>query len=203
MIALQETNVESLLEKAKELEKKYEWLQAAKFYKKAFDMVLDEKDVLKAAEFQEQIGFCFIKAADQAETNKEFREHMKQAVQAYRNASKILEEVIVEDKQVRIDHVTALIALVEALLEKNLLKKKKLLDEWWALENQVIIAHEKSGDLRSAGKVCNELLEYSRSHRYWFVLNYSEWEKNRKENINLAEKAIQIFSQLNNLLLHS
>ena len=184
-----------LLEKAKELEKRYNWLDAVDFYEQAYSLV--SKDFLKAAELQERIGFCFIKAADQAETNKEFRKHMKQAVQAYRKESKLLEKTIVEDKQVRIDHVTALIALVEGVLEKNLLEKKKLLDKWWSLENQVISAHEKCGDLSSAGKMCNDLLEYSRSHRFWLVSSHSEWEKNNKEYLNLAEKAIQIFSQLN------
>ena len=105
---------------------------------------------------------------------------MKQAVHAYRKESKILEEISAKNKQIKINHVKALIAYVEAVLEKNLLKKKKLLDEWWTLENHVISAHEKSGDLSSAGKVCNELLEYSRSHRFWLVSNHSEWEKNRK-----------------------
>ena len=74
--------VESLLEKAKELEKRYNWLDAIDFYEQASSLV--SKDFLKAAELQERIGFCFIKAADQAETNIEFRKHMKQAIQAYR-----------------------------------------------------------------------------------------------------------------------
>ena len=82
------------------------------------------------------------------------------------------------------------------LMKTNLLKKKKLVDEWWTLENRVISVNEKSGDLSFAGKVCIELLEYSRSHRLWLVSNHSEWEKNRKEYINLAEKAIQICLQI-------
>ncbi|MGD9131413.1 MAG: ATPase domain-containing protein [Candidatus Bathyarchaeota archaeon] len=189
--------LEPLLEKAKELEKKYEWLQAAELYKKASKILFEEKDFVNAAELAERLGYCYFKAADQAGTNKEFRKHMKQAVQAYRKESELLEKTIVETKQVEIDHVTALIALVEAVLERNLLKKRKLLDKWWTLENQVINAHEKSGDLSSAGKVCNEILEYSRRHRFWFALNYSEYEKNSEEYRKLVEKAIQTFSKLN------
>ncbi|MFC1487804.1 ATPase domain-containing protein [Thermoproteota archaeon] len=184
------------MNKAKEQEKKFEWLQATNSYDEASDLALKEKDSFKAAELQERLGFCFIKAADQADTNKEFRKLMKQAVQAYRKELKILEEAAVKNKQIKITHAQALITYVEAVLEKNLLKKKKLLDEWWTLENHVISTQEKSGDLSFAGKVCNELLEYTRSHRYWLVLSHSEWKKNRKEYINLAEKAIQIFSQL-------
>ena len=77
MASLQNSTLGFLLDKAKEMEKKYEWLQATKFYKKASDMVLDEKDILKAAELQEKIGFCFYRAADQAVTNIDFRKLMK------------------------------------------------------------------------------------------------------------------------------
>ena len=78
-VDLKKSNLESLLEKAKELEKKYEWLQATEFYKKAVDLALEEKDSQKVAELQEQIGFCFFKAALQADTNDIFRDRMKLA----------------------------------------------------------------------------------------------------------------------------
>ncbi len=194
--ALVEGTLEPLLKKAKEQEKKYEWLQATKLYKKIVDLALEQKAFLKAAELQERLGFCFYKAADQVQTNIEFRKLMKRAVQAYRKESDLLEEATVEEKQVRIDYAHAQIAYVEAMLEKNPVKKKKVLDEWWALENRVISAHENSGDLHSAGKVCNDLLEYSREQRFWLVSNHAEWEKNQKEYINLAEKTIQTFSEL-------
>lgn len=47
-IALQEVNLESLLKKAKELEKKYEWLQATKIYKRASDLARAECIHMKA-----------------------------------------------------------------------------------------------------------------------------------------------------------
>ena len=62
-IALDNVSLESLLDKAKELEKKYEWLQATDYYEKAADLALKQKDSLKAADLQERIGFCFFKAA--------------------------------------------------------------------------------------------------------------------------------------------
>lgn len=40
MVALQSSNLESLLEKAKEYEKKYEWLQARDYYEKAVDLAV-------------------------------------------------------------------------------------------------------------------------------------------------------------------
>ena len=52
-MTLQNNTLELLLKKAKEFEKKYEWFQAAKYYKKASVIVLDEKDVLKELEIIE------------------------------------------------------------------------------------------------------------------------------------------------------
>jgi hypothetical protein len=43
-VDLKKSNLKSFLEKAKELEKKYEWFQATEFYKKAVDLALEEKD---------------------------------------------------------------------------------------------------------------------------------------------------------------
>ena len=104
--------------------KKYEWLQASKSYKKASEILLKEKDFVNVTELAECLGHCYFKAADQAETNKEFRKHMKQAVQAYRNALKILEGTIVENKRIKIIHFQALIAYVEAVVERRLLEKR-------------------------------------------------------------------------------
>ena len=194
---MRDSNLESFIEKAKELEKKYEWLQAAESYKKASKILLKEKDFAKAAELAERLGYCYFKAADQAETNKEYRKLMKQAVDVYKKELEILEGAVVENKQTKITHTKALIALVEAMLERRPLEKKKLLDEWWILENHVISAYEKSGYPSSAGKVCNEVLDYSRSNRFWLASNPSEFQQNIKEYTNLAEKAIQIFYELN------
>ena len=187
---MQNNSLEPLLNKANELEKKYEWLQASKSYTKASEILLKEKDFVNAAELAERLGHCYFKAADQAETNKEFRKRMKQAVEAYKKELELLEGEVVENKQIKIIHAQALIAYVKAVLERRLLEKKKLLDEWWVLENQVVSGYEKIIDFCSAGKVCNELLEYSRSNRFWLVSHYSEYQQNRKEYTNLAEKAI-------------
>lgn len=80
------------MKKAKELEKKYEWLQAAKIYPKASSVILKNNDLSKAAGLHEKMGFCFYRASLQAQTNIEFRKLLKQAIQAYKKESKILEE---------------------------------------------------------------------------------------------------------------
>ena len=65
-IALRDSNLESLLEKAKELEKKYEWLQAAESYQKASEILFEEKNFVKAAELAE----CFCNVPSPADSKK-------------------------------------------------------------------------------------------------------------------------------------
>ena len=63
--------IRPLLEKAKAHEKRYDWVGAADFYDQASNIILD--NFLKNAELIECVGYCFLKAAFQAKTNKEFR----------------------------------------------------------------------------------------------------------------------------------
>ena len=66
---LNNCNLESLLNKAIEEEKRYEWLQAAEIYEKASDLALNKKDVSKAVDLNERSGFCYYRASSQVKTN--------------------------------------------------------------------------------------------------------------------------------------
>jgi KaiC/GvpD/RAD55 family RecA-like ATPase len=184
------------LKKAKEHEKRYEWLQAAECYKKAFDSIVDEKDAIGAVDFQEKIAFSLFRAAFQSETNTEFKERMKLAIQAYKKEIKILETSKEKNKQVKIKHAEASVAYTRSWLEENPKKRKKLLDEWWTLGKQVLEAHESAGDTHSVGLVCTDLIEFSQYTRVW-LSNFSEEVMLEKEAIRLSEKAIHALSKSN------
>ena len=126
-IVLQKDSLEFLLKKAKEFEKKYEWLQAAKIYKEASNLVLKEKAFLKAAEFQEKLGFCFYRTALQAKTNINFKKTIKKSILAHEKESKILEEKDEEKYRVKIIHANALTAYLKSWHESDSKKKNKLL----------------------------------------------------------------------------
>jgi len=188
--------LKSLLNKTKELEKKYEWLQAAESYKKASGLIVDEKDVLKAADLIERIGFCFYKASLQAESNVEFRRILKSSILAYKKESKLLEGVENEEGRVKRIHTDALTSYARSWYETEPETIRKLLDKWWTLEKQVLEAYERSGDLHSVGRTCNDLIEYSTFDRYWLASNFLEQKEIQKESLILAERAIKIFSSL-------
>jgi len=198
LISLPDRNLESLLTKAKELEKKYEWLQATEYYRKAVDIEIDRKHILRAVELQKKIAYCYYKSAFQSDTNNEFKKRMKLATKAYQKEIRILKTSKERNKQVKINQTRALVAYTKSWRVKNHDKKKKLLEEWWTLENQVLDAYEKAGDRHSVGVLCNDLLEFSHYTLFWYS-NYEEEMKLEKKAMRLAEKAISSLSKTNDL----
>jgi KaiC/GvpD/RAD55 family RecA-like ATPase len=193
-IILQKGNLESLLELAKELENKYEWLQAAERYKKALELVFSEKDIVTTADLNKKIGFCYYRAAFQAQINVEFKRRLKLAIQAFKKEIKILEEGKKENERVRITHAKAWILYIQSWLESSAPKKKKLLTEWWALENRVLEAYERVKDVHSVGQVCTEMIEFSR-YALTSLIDYSEAVKLEKEVMRVIDKAIKSISE--------
>ena len=186
--------LESLLKKAKDLEKKYEWPQAADYYSKASDVALREKDITKAAELQEKIGYSFYRAALQAETNSQFKKRMKKSIQVYEKESRLLKEVS-GTNQLRIDHANAMIALTKITLEIDPKKMKNYFDKWWNLENKVLSKYEQEGDLYSVAKTCNNLVLGSRV-RLLIAQTFMERKEIFLECERLAEKAIKILCKI-------
>ena len=193
---MQNNNLESLLKKAKDLEKKYEWLQAAEFYENASSLALKDNDSARALDLIDRIGLCYYRGAFQAQTNTKFRERLKLAIQAYEKEIKIIKEMK-ENNQVRIKQVKALATYSQSWLENNVHKKKMLLDKWRILEKQVLEEYEGIGDIHSVGRICTDLIEFSQYTRIW-LSDYSEWVEMEQEALNLAEKAIQSFSKTGN-----
>jgi KaiC/GvpD/RAD55 family RecA-like ATPase len=187
---LSEGTLELLLSKAKELEKKYEWLQASKVYDEASGSALKKQEFLKASELQERKGFCFFRAAFQAQTNIEFQKLLKNAIQAYQKESEIV-GVKEADNKLIISKANALIAYTRSWLETSVPKKKALLDEWWTLENQVLEAYQSIRDLHSAGITCTDMIEFSHHIPEFWLHGYQERIRMQDEALNLAEKAIE------------
>ena len=91
-IVLQSINIQSLLKIAKEQEKRYEWLQAAKTYKKAIKSYFKVNKLEETGKIKERIGYCFFRAALQAKTNKQFKTRMRLASKNYEQTFLILQD---------------------------------------------------------------------------------------------------------------
>ena len=190
---MQNDTVESLLNKAKELEKKYEWLQASEVYRSASGIALNKKEVSKAVEINEKIGFCYFKAAFQANTNSLFKKRIKYAIKIYEEALELIQKS--SDYTSQLYRIRASIAYSNSWFEFEPQKKKKFLDEWWILESNILKAYEKIGNQFAIAKTCNDMLEGSANCRYWLGINWKDSMKIRDEIISLGERSIEILTE--------
>ncbi|MFB0567833.1 MAG: tetratricopeptide repeat protein [Candidatus Bathyarchaeia archaeon] len=188
--------VGNLLERAGVEEKSYNWVKAAKLYEQAAKSFLGKKMVNKSADIREQMGFCFYRAALQAETHREFRSRMKLAIRAYERAAELSEKTEEEGKRAKINHSKAIAAYASSWLATDPSKKRELLEDCWRLGKEVLKDYEEAGDSLGYGKVCNELLEISSIYRLWLVLDWPELEGIIEEALDFGEKAIVALSEV-------
>ena len=113
---MQTKDLEQILNKASQLEKKYEWLQATKYYKKCVDLLL-ENQLNKKIELHDRIGFCYYKAAFQVKTNKEFIRNITLAIDSYRKEEKNLKEILDSTDYLKIGYLLSDASELAALLK--------------------------------------------------------------------------------------
>jgi len=188
--------VGTLLERAGVEEKGYNWVKAAKLYEQAAKSFLGKKMVKKAADIREQMGFCFYRAALQAETHKDFRSRMKLAAGAYEKAAELFEKAEEEGKRAKIKHSKAMAAYASSWLATDPSKKRGLLEDCRRLGKEVLKDYEEAGDSLGYGTVCNDLLEICGNHRLWLVQDWPELEGIIEEALDLGEKAIATLSDV-------
>jgi len=148
-------DIEKILEKASEMEKKYNWLEASKLYEPALSVV-QKSDFLKKGEIQERIGFCLYRAAMQAESKEKFEEKIQQAVEAYENAHKFYERLANGQKAARISRSDAFGKYLEYWLTPDPSAKRRLLDECFELKGRALAAFSESGDMLEYGRTYGE-----------------------------------------------
>jgi len=184
--------LESIIDQAEESERKYGWLQAAQLYEQAL-LAVGKKDFLRKEEIQEKIGYCFHRAAFQADTNEEFKLRMALSVEAYEEASKLFEVVEDPAKQIKTGYAHA-----RALYSKSWIvewsKRSALLDECWKLNVESLKTHDEAGDQTLYGKMCNELLTCL-SDRLWFAWDWQERKNIVVEAVEYGEKALKALSE--------
>jgi len=197
LIAVQVDNLESLIQKAKEQEKKYEWLQAAEVYQTASDTAIKHDDLKIIAQLYDKRGFCFFKAAFQAQSNKQFIKTMKQAIENYEKAADFYRKTNDETMIISANNLVAQISYSKSWIEKDTSKKTILIEEWWILKSKILETYEKLGDRLSVAQTCIDLLQNSYDCYYWIGKNLEELKEKRNRLLSLGEKAINILSELN------
>jgi len=162
-------SVQRVLVQAKEKEKRYDWLGAVEFHKKALGQVLKQKDFLKAGEIEERIGYCFHRAAMQAESREEFKERMQLAIEEYEKAHGFYEKLGSGQKAARMFRCRAVAKYLGYWLISKPSAKRKLLDECLDLEGKALALFSDFGDMLEYGRTFILLSEvlYQRSVLEW------------------------------------
>jgi tetratricopeptide (TPR) repeat protein len=176
-------SIQRILAQAKEEEKRYDWLGAVEFHKKALGQMLKQEDFLKAGEAEERIGYCFHRAAFQAESQEEFRQGMQQAIGAYEKARGFYEKLKGEQKTGRAFRCKAVAKYLGYWITSDPSEKRKLLDDCLELEGKALEFFGEAGDMLEYGRTYNEL------PLVHFCRLFLEW--NRKTLKSIAERGIE------------
>ena len=189
-------SVQRVLAQAKDKEKRYDWLGAVEFHKKALGQVLEQKDFLKAGEIEERIGYCFHRAAMQAESREEFKERMRLAIEAYEKAHGFYEKLGHEQKATML-RCRAVAKFLGYWLASEASEKRRFLDECLELEENALASFLKLGNMLEYGRTYNELWPV------FFFRGYLEWDKQIlkslvEKGMEWGEKAVAVLSKLDN-----
>lgn len=189
-------SLQRILAQAEEKEKKYDWLDAIVFNKKALDQTLKRREFSKAGEIQERIGFCLHRAAMQAESQEEFKERMRRAVEAYKEAHGFYEKLTDEQKSARMFRCKAITKYLGYWLTPDPSEKRKLLDECLELIGKASVTFSEAGDVLEYGRTYNSL------PLLFFLRVILEWDKRTSKSIvqrglEWGEKANSVLSELN------
>jgi len=163
-------SLQRILAQAKKKEKRYDWLGAVEFHKKALDQVLKQKDLLKAGGVQERIGYCFHRGAMQAKSQQEFRGRCAEAIENYEKSKEFYGKLREPEETPRVLRCDAMIAYVKYWHSSEASEKKRLIDECWRLTRECLRAFAEADNPWEYGKTYNQL---SRSALLGFFL---EWD---------------------------
>jgi len=185
--------VEFFLSQAGEREKAYDWLGAAEFYKKAFDL-MPETDFLKLGQVQERIGYAFYRAAMQAENPEEFGERMQRAIEAYKKAQGFYERLTDKRNAARMFRCEAVTKYLGYWLTPVPSEKRKLLDDCLDLEGKALAVFSETGDALEYGKT------YGGLPLIFWLRYYLEWDRQIAKSIlekglEWGEKAVAALSE--------
>ena len=185
------------LARAREKEKRYDWTAAVEFHEKALGHSLQQRDLLRAGEIAERIGYCFHRAAMQAKSREEFEEKMKLAIGAYQRAQGFYESLPDQQKAGSELRSKAVSTYLNYWLAPNGAEKRKLLDECLELEDKALTQFQHGGNM----------LEYCRTYNalwpVFFLRGVLEWDGTAvlrliNRGMEWGKKAISALSEVDN-----
>lgn len=181
---------ESLLKEAREHEKRYNWLKAAKAYQR----ILDSKPRApkSVAETWEKIGDCYKKASRQARKLEEFKTIRQYSVEAYEKAATLFENELKTPGKAA--QCKALAKSANSWIAKDFEEKEKIVSECEELGKKALETFRLTGDSKNYGKTCNNLL-LCLYERLYMTSDEEQKKSIANEGLLLSRKAIAFLSK--------
>lgn len=184
------SDAKTLLDRADQQEREYNWTIAAEYYAKALGLS-DKKEFARTAELYEKRGYALHRAALQAENVHEFRGRTQEALLDYGKARELYAELNDSENTGRRLRCEAWMAYLGYWLATETADKKVQLRNSWRLAKESLRALEESGNLREYGQT---YLQLSKSVVFLF---FYEWnDELLQETVQHGEKAISFLSTL-------
>jgi len=182
------------VDKGRVWEKQHDWVAASEVYSKALPAILEGNEFYEAANIAERIGFCYHRAAMQADDPGEFKVRMVQATEAYQKAAKLFGKGKDSAKSAGKNHCEAEAAYTSSWLEPDLGARRRLLEDCWTLEKEALGYYNEVEDQLNLGKTCNELslVQIDRLMLEW---DGQQRKQLLEEALTHGEKAIATLSE--------
>jgi len=189
------TSIEDTLSKAAEHEKRYEWLEAAKLIENALRN-LDKEDYFRRAQIQERMGYSLHRAAFQNDQKQEFIDGLGRAVDAYRIAQGLFEEIPGDQGAPWILRCKAFSKYLEHWTVPDAPEKLRLLQESQTLRRQALESFWASNQKHEYCKT------YTQLDRVTLLRFIREWDpeardESLKKTVSSGEKAIEALPEIN------
>jgi len=182
-------DLESLLSRANELEREYDWLGAATLYRSALSS-FSETGVARTAQIGESLAYALFKAAFQADRLEEFRSQLGDAIAAYGQVLGSYRGTMLPAAPSLAKRCEAMLALSNYWLTSDQQKRKKLIAETWSLSDQALKGFEEIDNRVELGLTFHRLA-LSAALAYAFEEDFQRRERIVKSVMDHGERAIK------------
>ncbi|TKJ18341.1 MAG: hypothetical protein CEE43_18335 [Promethearchaeota archaeon Loki_b32] len=194
-----EQSEETLLEKAREEEKAYNWLDAVKLYKQAVNFYMDKKLVEKAAENNKNLGYAHARAADTIDTVEEYINQIKSAVEAYKEAMNLFKQLGNRSMELECE---AEMFFTSGFLATSDMEGQKAYHQAIKLFSEASEIYSKEGDKESFARLMCRIASVS-DLLMGYKINQEEYNRVAQQGGESAIKAWEISRKIGNIQILS
>ncbi|MFX1322142.1 MAG: nitrilase-related carbon-nitrogen hydrolase [Promethearchaeota archaeon] len=192
-------NIDSLLNKALDEERNYNWIEAAALYEKVAKHYLDENLVEKAADCYKSLGYSHARGADTVETAEDYLKQINCAIKAYRDASKFYKELRNKSAELECE---AEIYFTSGFLATSDREGQKAYLEAIKLFRESSEIYSKEGNKESFSRLLWHIA-YASNLLMSYDISQEEYDRIAQQGSESAKKAWEISKRIGNIQILS